>query len=61
MNFSDGEKLKALERDLALRKSVYARRVQEGKMSVGKADREIAIMQANSGEFLRRRERAGYA
>lgn len=31
MRFSTEEKIKALQRELALRRAVYARRVEEGK------------------------------
>jgi hypothetical protein len=40
------DQIKAVERELALRRNVYARRVLTGKMKQGQADREIALMTA---------------
>lgn len=40
------DKLACVERELKYRKRVYARLVDEGKMSQGKATLELAIMQA---------------
>jgi hypothetical protein len=40
------DKLACAERELALRKNVYPRWVEQGRMSAGRAAREIALMQA---------------
>lgn len=40
------EQIKCIERELALRASVYKKRIAEGKMSVSKAEREMATMRA---------------
>jgi hypothetical protein len=40
------DKLKCAERELAMRKRVYARWVELAKMSAGKAAHEIACMEA---------------
>lgn len=40
------DKLACVERELKYRKRVYARLVDEGKMSQGKATLELSIMQA---------------
>ena len=54
MNFSDGDTLACLEREIALRISVYGRRVAERKMSQNKADREIAIMQSIAEDYRKK-------
>lgn len=43
--------LNECERELGMRKSVYARRVSGGQMSMADADRKIAIMQAMIEHF----------
>lgn len=45
MRFSTEEKIKALQRELALRRAVYARRVEEGKMTREQAEYEISIFE----------------
>lgn len=40
------EQIKCVEREIALRRSVYARRVSSGSMTQDAADREIATMEA---------------
>lgn len=42
--YSTLEKLKCLERELAMRRGVYKRRVASGQMKQEQADREIALM-----------------
>jgi hypothetical protein len=44
--FSADEKATCIERELRLRERVYARRVEENKMTVAKASYEIACMKA---------------
>lgn len=46
MTFSRQEKFKCVERELAIRRKVYAQRVRKGQMKEATADREIALMQA---------------
>ncbi|MBX7132582.1 MAG: hypothetical protein K1X67_07910 [Fimbriimonadaceae bacterium] len=40
------DQIKCVEREIALRRSVYARRVSSGSMTQEAADREIATMEA---------------
>lgn len=40
------EQIQAVERELAMRRKVYPRRVADRKMTQAKADREIAAMEA---------------
>lgn len=40
------QKLKCAERELALRRSVFAKRVREGRMKQAHADHEITCMEA---------------
>ena len=41
-----GEKLKEMQRELAMRRPIYDRMVKEGRMTVPQAARRIAIMRA---------------
>jgi hypothetical protein len=43
--FSTSELVKCAQDDVAFRRYVYPRRVQEGKMTRAEADREIAMME----------------
>jgi hypothetical protein len=43
---SDDDKIKALKREIALRKRVYPRRVQTHQMSQAAADWEVEVMQS---------------
>lgn len=38
--------IEAVDREVKMRRHVYARRVAEGKMTQAKADTEIAVMEA---------------
>lgn len=40
------EQIRAVERELGLRKAVYPRQVSVGRMAADNADRELAAMQA---------------
>lgn len=44
-------KLKAVERELSFRRRVYARRVDEGKMSKAAMDEEIAVFEAIATDY----------
>lgn len=46
MQISIQEQIKCVEREIAMRKSVYPRLVIQGKMTIGEKDRQIAAMQA---------------
>lgn len=45
------DKLKCAERELALRKRVYANRLETGRMSAGKIAHELACMEAIIGDY----------
>ncbi|MGB3408605.1 MAG: hypothetical protein WBA67_14060 [Jannaschia sp.] len=42
--FTDAEKRKALEREIGMRRRVYARQVETGRMTTGDAEHGIAVM-----------------
>ena len=44
--FSTEDKIKALQREIAMRRAVYGARVGQGRMKQAEADREIAVMAA---------------
>ncbi len=46
MTVTVGEQIKAVEREIAMRRRVYPRWVSGGKMTQTKADAEIAAMEA---------------
>ena len=46
------EKIKALKREIALRKSVFPKRVKMGLMDQEKADYEISIMSAILHDYI---------
>jgi hypothetical protein len=46
------DKIAALKREIALRKTVYPRRVEEGKMTPNKAAHEIVVMQAILHDYI---------
>lgn len=52
--YSDGEKAAAAEREVAMRRSVYAIRIDSRKMTRAEADREIAIMQEIADDYRAR-------
>jgi hypothetical protein len=45
------DKLKCVQRELALRRNVYAQRVARGNMTLANARREIALMQAIEKDY----------
>ncbi len=51
MEFSDADKLKAIEREIALRRNVYPRNVARGTMTQAEAERQIAIMLAIAEDY----------
>lgn len=48
---TDADKLACAERELKMRKRVYGRWVEEGRMSAGKAAHEIACMEAIVADY----------
>jgi hypothetical protein len=49
--FTDSEKLKWLQREIAMRKNVYPKWVANGRLKPDKADREIALMEAIAEDY----------
>jgi hypothetical protein len=45
------DKLACAERELKMRKRVYPRWVEEGRMSLGKSEHEIAAMEAIAADY----------
>lgn len=53
MTYTPADKLACVERELAFRRRVYARRVDAGKMSQKNADKEIGCMEAIRDDYKR--------
>jgi hypothetical protein len=51
--WTDDDKLKCAEREIAMRKGVYPKWVQSGRMKPEAAAREIAIMEAIAEDYRR--------
>lgn len=51
MTFSTDDKRAALEREIRMRKRVYPRWVQEGRMRAEVAEREIRLMEAILADY----------
>lgn len=51
MIFTDADKRACAYRELKMRRRVYPRWVQEGRMTQADADREIALMQAIAEDY----------
>ena len=51
MNFTDQDKFDCLQREIKMRKRVFPRRVQQGKMKQADAEREIACMEAIAEDY----------
>lgn len=51
LKFTDQDKLAALQREVAMRKRVYPRWVESGRMTKAKAEREIAVMEAIAADY----------
>jgi hypothetical protein len=45
------DKLACLEREIALRVKVYARKIADGSMSIQKAEREMEVMRAIAEDY----------
>lgn len=51
MTFTNSDKFECLQREIKMRKRVFPRRVQQGKMKQAEADREIACMEAIAEDY----------
>jgi len=51
--FTPEDKLRAVEREILMRRRVYARYVQEGKMKQQQADQGIAVMEAIAEDYAK--------
>lgn len=51
MSYSDEEKLKCIEREIKMRRRVYPRWVEAGKMTALQADREISVMESIADDY----------
>jgi hypothetical protein len=51
MSFTAEQKLKAIQREISLRKHVYPNRILTKRMSKAKSDYEIAIMEAIAEDY----------
>lgn len=52
MSFTIDDKIKCLRREIALRKNVYPKWVDSGRMKKEDAEREIAVMQAIHDDLM---------
>jgi hypothetical protein len=50
--FTPRDKLECVKRELIMRKKVYPRWVEQGKMTLTKADHEIAVMASIVEDYL---------
>lgn len=50
---SNLDKLRCAQRELALRRNVYPKRVVSGLLAQSKADHEIALMEAIAADYAR--------
>jgi hypothetical protein len=50
--FTPRDKLECAKRELLIRKKVYSRLVKQGKMTLAKADHEIAVMASIVEDYL---------
>ena len=53
MSYSTQDKLAPIERELAYRRKVFARRVENGSMTRELADRQIAIFEAIRDDYAK--------
>ena len=53
MMIGNGEKLAAIEREIAYRRRLYPRWVDAGKMKFDRAEREIEVMEAIAEDYRR--------
>jgi hypothetical protein len=51
VTFTAKDKLDAVDREVRYRVRVYARLIEQGKMTKEKADREVAIMRAIADDY----------
>jgi hypothetical protein len=51
MNFTTADKLKAVRREIAMRKNVYRKKVHDERMTQEEADHEISVMQAIEWDY----------
>lgn len=53
-NFNDRDKLSAVQREIVLRRNVYAKRIEFGSMTEAQAKREIGVMEAIAEDYRAR-------
>jgi hypothetical protein len=58
MNYTIDEKIACLSREVGMRRRVYARQVQEGKMDASSAERATGIMAAILADYQAQRDAA---
>lgn len=56
MNFTDQDKLECSKRELEMRRRVYPKWVESGRMSAGRAEHEIACMAAIARDYAAKLE-----
>ena len=54
--FTDRDKADEAKREVAMRRRVYPRWVQDGRMKQADADRKIAVMEAIAADYRERAE-----
>lgn len=58
MEYTIDEKIACLSREVGMRRRVYDRQVQEGRMDKAKADKETGIMEEILAEYQTQRDAA---
>ena len=56
MEYSLDDKIACLSREVGMRKRVYARQVNEGKMTAGMAAKETGVMEAILADYQAQRD-----
>lgn len=56
MNYTLDEKISCLSREVAMRRRVYARQVNEGRMDAASAEKETGIMAEVLAEYQAQRD-----
>lgn len=57
MIFTEEQKLKAIQREINYRKRVYARRMEEGKMTKELVDYELGVFGAIEADYVARAQK----
>lgn len=59
MNISSARKLQCIEREIGMRKRIYPRFVEKGKISKDFAEEEMAVLESIRNDYMDKRQCAG--